>query len=276
MAKEGCHGMLCDDGMKLTLFFLGVILVGALVFSLVNPKPVQVSGNVLTSTQQDLLYANGMAMRKVSPDLLRISLGVETQEVTASESQSSNAAGINAVKAALISNGVLESNIQTSVYDVSPVTTSRKVCPVADPECADWEAQWVQEIVGYKTTHMLTVESTGLDSAGTLVDASVRAGSNRVDSVTFTLKDATQKSIEDELASEAMADAKAKAGRIAAGLGVQVGKVTSASINSYYYPQTSVRNMVGAAEASYDGGTSFSPGQLTLTVYSSAVFEIRQ
>lgn len=275
MAKEECHGMCCDDGMKLTLFFLGVILVGALVFSLVNPKPIQVSGDFLTSPQQDLLYADGVAMRKVSPDLLRISLGVETQEATAAASQSSNAVKINAVKAALMSNGVLESNIQTSEYVVTPVTTSRKVCPVANPECADWEAQWVQEIVGYKTTHMLTVESTSLDSAGTLVDASVTAGSNRVDSVSFTLKDATQKSIEDELASEAMVDAKAKAGRMAAGLGVQVGKVTSASINNYYYPQPILRNMVGA-DASAGGSTSFSPGQLTLTVSSNVVFEIAQ
>jgi uncharacterized protein YggE len=264
-----------DEGLKLTLFFLGIILVGALVFSLVNPRPVEVSGNLLTSQQQDLLYADGVAMKKVAPDLLRISLGVETQEATAAESQASNAESINAVKAALLANGVLESNIQTSQYDVTPVTTSRKACPVENPECADWEAQWVQEIVGYKTTHMLTVEGTALEAAGTLVDASVRAGSNRVDSVSFTLKDATQKAAEDELAAAAMADARAKAGRMASGLGVQVGKVTSASINNYYYPQPVMRNMVGA-DASYGGSTSFSPGQLTLTTYSSVVFEIAQ
>lgn len=276
MTKEECK-ILGDEGFKLTLFFLGIILVGALIFSMVNPKQMQVSvGDIVTTPEKDVLYADGMAMRKVSPDLLRIGLGVETQELTAAQSQSENGAKINAIKASLMANGVAENNIQTSQYSVYPVTTNRKVCPSSNPGCADWEAQWVQEVVGYKTVHMLTVENTNLDSAGTLVDSAVRAGANKVDSVSFTLKDATRKGIEDSLAAEAMADAKAKAGRIASGLGVRVGKVLSASMNRYYYPEPVYRNMMGAAEASYDGGTGFSPGELTLTAYSSVAFEIAQ
>ena len=276
MAKEEkceCENPLCDGGLKLTLFFLLIVLVGAVVVSVINPNPMDVSVSIPENPEQNLIYASGTAMREVSPDLLRISLGVETQEETAALSQSNNAAKINAIKSALLANGILADDIQTSDYSVYPVTTSRKVCPVEGAPCDDWEAQWVQEIVGYKTVHMLTVESSSLDSAGTIVDASVRAGSNKVDTVSFRLKDTTEKSLRDSLTTEAMRDAKSKANLIASGLGISVGKVVSASVDQYYYP--AVRNYADYAyETASAGGTSMSPGQLTITVSASATFEI--
>lgn len=276
MAKEEkreCAQPLCDDGLKLTLFFLLIVLVGAVVVSVINPNPMAVSVSVPENPEQNLIYASGTAMREVSPDLLRISLGVETQEDTAALSQSDNAGKINAIKGALLANGILADDIKTSQYSVYPVTTSRKVCPAESPGCSDWEAQWVSEIVGYKTVHMLTVESGNLDSAGTIVDAAVRSGANKVDTVSFRLKDTTEKSLRDSLTTEAMQDAKGKAGLIASGLGVSVGKVVSASVDQYYYP--AVRNYADYAyESASVGGTSMSPGQLTITVSASATFEI--
>jgi hypothetical protein len=270
-----CENPLCDSGLKLTLFFLLIVLVGAVLVGVLNPKPMDVTVSAPQSPAEHLIYAGGTAMREVSPDLLRLSLGVETQEATAALSQSSNAEKINAIKSALLANGILADDIQTSDYSVSPVTTSRKVCPDSMATCEDWQATWVTEIVGYKTRHMLTVDSSNLDSAGTVVDAAVRAGANNVDTVSFRLKDATEKSLRDSLATEAMRDAKSKAEKIALGLGVSVGNVTSASVDQLYYP--AVRNYADYAfEAASAGGTSMSPGQLTITVSASASFEIRQ
>lgn len=276
MAKEECcENPLCDSGLKLTLFFLLILMAGAVIAGIIWQKPVEVSVAGQQSPERETIYAAGSAMREVSPDLLRISLGVETQEETAALSQSSNAAKINAIKAALLANGILENDIHTSQYSVYPVTTSRKICPDDKPGCSDWEAQWVQEIVGYKTVHMLAVESTNLDSAGSIVDAAVRSGANKVDTVSFGLKETTEKSLRDSLTAEAMRDAKNKANLIASGLGVSVGKVVSASVDQYYYPV--VRNYADYAyEATPAGGTSMSPGQLTITVSASATFEIEQ
>ena len=276
MAKEECYeNPLCDSGLKLTLFFLLIVLVGAVVVGMLNPKPMEVSVAASENPEQNVIYAGGSAMREVDPDLLRISLGVETQEDTAALSQSNNAAKINAIKSALLANGILADDIQTSQYSVYPVTTSRKVCPVEGTTCEDWEARWVEEIIGYKTVHMLTVDTSNLDSAGTLVDAAVRSGANKVDTVSFRLKDTTEKSLRDSLTTEAMMDAKEKAGLIASGLGVSVGKVVYASVDQYYYP--AVRNYADYAyESVGSGGTSMSPGQLTITVSASASFEIEQ
>lgn len=277
MAKEEMHdNPLADSGLRLTLFFLLIVLVGAVLVSVINPKPMDVSVSVPQNPEEHLIYAAGTAMREVSPDLLRISLGVETQEDTAALSQSNNAAKINAIKSALLANGILADDIQTSQYSVYPVTTSRKICPADKTTCEDWEARWVDEIIGYKTIHMLTVDSSNLDSAGTLVDSAVRAGANKVDTVSFRLKDTTEKSLRDSLTTEAMRDAKSKASLIASGLGVSVGKVTSASVDQYYYP--AVRNYADYAfeAAAPMGGTSMSPGQLTITVSASASFEIEQ
>jgi len=278
LAKEEkceCEGPLGDAGLRLALFFLLIVVAGAVVVGMVAPKPTEVSVSVPQSQERELIYASGTAMREVSPDLLRITLGVETQEETAALSQSQNAEKINAVKGALLANGVLADDIQTSQYSVYPVTTSRKVCPGDKPDCSDWEASWVEEIIGYKTVHMLTVESPNLDSAGTLVDAAVRSGANKVDTVSFRLKDTTEKALRDSLTTEAMRDAKGKAGLIASGLGVSLGKVVSASVDQYYYP--AVRNYADYAyQAVSAGGTSMSPGQLTVTVSASASFEIEQ
>lgn len=273
MAKEAvCENPLCDSGLRLTLFFLLIVVVGAVLVGVLNPKPMNVSVSAPQAPVEHLIYASGTAMREVSPDLLRISLGVETQESTAALSQSNNAEKINAIKSALLANGILADDIKTSDYSVTPVTTSRRVCPAGMATCEDWQATWATEIIGYKTTHMLSVESSNLDSAGTVVDAAVRAGSNRVDTVSFMLKDTTEKTLRDSLTTEAMRDAKAKAEKIASGLGISVGKVTSASVDQLYYP--SVRNY--AMETASAGGTSISPGQLTITVSASASFEIGQ
>lgn len=275
MAKEStCDHALCDDGLKLALFFLLILLVGGALVFLVNPRPMNVEIESQTAPMEDTIYAQGTAQRDVSPDLLELSLGAESEGETAAESQSANAAAINAVKASLMANGVAESDIRTSYYNVYPMTQSRRVCPEYAPMCDDSEKEWVSEIIGYKTTHLLRVRSTGLDSAGTLVDSAVRAGSNRVDSISFTLKDETRKGVEDGLIAEAMADARARAGRIASGLGVSLGKVSSASVGGYYAPV--VTRDYYMAEAAAPGGTSFSPGELTVSISSSVTFEIEQ
>ena len=274
MAKEAvCENPLCDSGLRLTLFFLLIVVVGAVLVGVLNPKPMNVSVSAPQAPVEHLIYASGSAMREVPPDLLRISLGVETQEATAALSQSSNAEKMNAVKSALLANGILENDIQTSQYSVSPVTTSRRVCPEGMAACEDWQATWATDIIGYKTAHMLTVDSSNLESAGTVVDAAVRAGANNVDTVSFMLKDTTEKTLRDSLATEAMRDAKSKAEKIALGLGVSVGNVTSASVDQLYY--SAVKNYAMDA-AAVSGGTGMSPGQLTITVSASASFEIGQ
>lgn len=277
MAKEKeevCEHPLCDSGLRLALFFILIIMVGGVLFALFSPRAAELNVAVPPAPERDLIYASGTAMREVSPDLLQLSLGVETQEETAAASQSANGAAINAVKASLLANGVLEEDIQTSQYSVYPVTRSRKVCPAEKQFCEDWEATWVDEIIGYKTTHMLAVKSTSLDSAGALVDAAVRSGANRVDSVTFTLKDETMKTIKDSLVAEAMRDAKGQAQRIASGLGVSVGKVAYASVNQFYYPI--VRAYPEYAMDAAAGGTGMSPGQLTISISATVNFEIEQ
>ncbi|MEW5996271.1 MAG: SIMPL domain-containing protein [Candidatus Micrarchaeota archaeon] len=273
MAKEKeeiCEHPLCDSGLRLALFFVLIILVGGVLVSVLSPRPVEIAiSNVTATPPEHLIFAGGIAQTDVQPDELVLSLGAESQGETASASQSANAEAINAVKASLMANGIAEGGIQTSSYAVYPLTRSRKVCPAENPFCGDWEATWVDEITGYKTIHMLSVKSGNLDSAGALVDAAVRSGANRVDYVSFTLKDETRKAIEESLVAEAMADARGQAERIASGLGVSVGKVASASVGGIFVPEPRAFAMEAA-------GTSFSPGQLTVSVSASASFEIAE
>jgi hypothetical protein len=205
---------------------------------------------------------------------MQISVGVVTEAETAEESQSENAAKANAVKAAMLAKGVAEEDVQTTYYSVYPITESRKVCPEGNPDCESWEATWVTEVVGYRTSHTMRIETKDLDSAGDVIDGAVAAGANNINSITFTLQDETRKEIEEELIAEAMEDAQDEAESIASGLGVSIGDVVHASLGGSYYPVT--RDYYAAEMAAAPGGTEFSPGQLTVSVSGQVEFEIVQ
>ena len=231
-------------------------------------------GDVLEHPPEHTISVEGEAQRSVSPDLLALGFTVETTEESAELSQSENARIISGVKAALLAKGVKEEDIKTSSYSVYPDERGRWVCPEGHPECEDWEKEYLTYLAGYKTVHSLAVETEDLESGGGLVDAGVNAGASDVDYISFTMKDETRAQLEQELLKEAGENAVQKAGQIAAGLGVGVGEVASASEGYIYYPTARSYDYVYAEAAGADYSTELSPGELTISASVSASFII--
>jgi uncharacterized protein YggE len=258
------------------------MLGGAYLLSLGNYAPnVNVNGgptnpNIYVSSQppQHVVSVSATVTQNVAPDLLLVYARVRTEATTAKASQSDNAVVVADLLPKLKALGLADSDIQTTAYSVDPVYNSSYVCDKSGMNC-----RYESSITGYTTTQGLLLNVKQLDKGGDVIDAASTAGENQtfVDSVSFTLQDATRASLEKALLKNASTESKAKAQNIADGLGVSLGKVLSASESYSYYPQPyyDYKVMDMAGQASSVPPTQLSSGQVDVSVTVSTSFEMQ-
>jgi len=183
------------------------------------------------SSWEKTLSVTGMATTSVEPDLLTVRFGIEIQEPTAQQALEKNSEMMNKVILALKSVGILESEISTSSLDIYPVY-----------EYINDEFLGIQtrELVGYKVSNILSVETEKLELTATIIDHGVETGVNRVDSVYYTLSPQRQLELKDDLLEQAIENAKSKASKALAPLDHSVIGVKSVSLSEFGipYPQS--------------------------------------
>jgi len=167
------------------------------------------------SAQLRLLTAVGSAEVRVSPDLAEVRLGVETEAPTATQAREVNAARANEVVSALKAVGIPEKAIQTSAFQIYPIRRFEDETP----------RRGEPPIIGYRVTNIVGVRTDKLDLVPGIIDDSVRAGANRVDSVNFILKD--DAAPRQKALRMAVADARQNAREMAKELGVTLIRVQS-------------------------------------------------
>ncbi len=266
----------CPDLINVVILALA-ILGGAYILSVSMPQPVvniEENPNVYVSSipPEHTIDVSATATDYVEPDLLVVQLTVETEMEGAKESQEETAEKIAAVEAALKALGIKDEDIKTAYYSVDVVKESHYICENETYYRSD--CYWEYIIIGYRTTHSLTVDVENLDAGGDIVDAAVDAGAE-VDYISFTLKPETREETRKELLAEASSEAKAKAESIASGLEVTVGDAFSASESYYYYPVYRSYDYAYAEEAAGAAPTTLYGGEIEVTATVSASFEIR-
>lgn len=250
-----------------------VMLVG---FYFISTEIKAPSVSVSTYPETHAIYTTGTSSTKVSPDLLMIYLGVETQNKTASASQSDNAAKMAAIKTAIKAQGLTDSDIKTSYFRVTAVTEKSTKCQFGYTDPKTCPTVTYYPIVGYKTTHVLSLSVTDTTKGGAILDAATKAGANKIDSISFTLKQTTRRSLQEQQLSLAAQSAKTRAGKIASGLGATLGDAISASESFYYTPQTVYKSYAGEALAAPSvAPTDLSAGEIEVTATVSASFEVK-
>ena len=197
-------------------------------------------------SREKTIAVTGMAMASVNPDQLNINFGVETQEKTAKAALDSNSALMNKVISAIKSAGISESDISTSSFNIYPVYDSYE-----DKETS----RWTQELVGYRVSNIVTVQTAKLDSAASIIDNAVNAGVNRVDSVYFSLSPDTQQKLKDDLLEKAVLNAKSKAEKALAPLNHKIIGVKLVSLDEFSMPVP----MYSGGYAGYDEAYSRAP-----------------
>ena len=178
-------------------------------------------------SREKVISVTGTATTSVEPDLLTVQFGIETQEFTAKQALEKNSQMMNKVISALKSAGITEAEISTSSLNIYPVYENIK---------DEFLGIRTTELVGYKVSNIITVETKKLSLAADIIDTGVSSGVNRVDSVYYSLSPQTHQSLKDDLIEKAIINAKTKAENALAPLNHSIVGVKSVSLSEFMMP----------------------------------------
>lgn len=200
------------------------------------------------------ITAKGIGRVTGVPDVVVVTLGVETEAAQARQALSSNNERTNAVIDLLKQAGIAEEDLQTSQFSISPRY--------------DFEGR---SITGYVVTNLLTARVREGRDAGALIDAAAGAAGNdvRVQSIQFEIDD--EGSLYAEARADAVEQARTQAEQLAEAAGVSLGDVRSITESSTEQPpQPSLMPRTEAADSS----VPLQPGSQELTLEVQVIYDI--
>src|SRR6266481_9841780 len=162
--------------MKLRLRIAAVGLALAFVLPMFAYSAWAQSGENVFAKRTIEVDGNGET--RTSPDTADLDLAIDTQAKTAEEAAARNAALATKVIDALKSKLGDKGKITTGGYSLNAQYDDR-------PNVR-------QTIVGYNAQNTVTVNTGALDLVGALIDSAIAAGANRVNSLSFSVKDDTK------------------------------------------------------------------------------------
>jgi len=204
-----------------------------------------------TGSGSEGISVSGEGRVSVAPDMALLSIGVSTKKDTVAAANSAVQAAMDRLLSSLEANGIVEKDIQTSQFSISP----------------EYDYQLNEpRLTGYRVTHMLQVKVRDIDRAGEVIDDGVEAAGDlvQVGSISMTIDDTS--ALAKQARELAMADAKAKAEELARLAEVELGKPISISESSYAPSPPVYYDRAYASEAAAPAQTTISPGALEVVV----------
>lgn len=163
------------------------------------------------------------------PNVGQFSFSVMADGETATVAQEASAAKINEILAYLKEQGVEEKDVKTEGYYLNPKYTydqrpcTFNFCPPSDP-IAD----------GFEVSQTVAVKVRDTGKSGGLISGVGDKGATNISGLNFIVDDTN--AVKAEARTKAIADAKQKAEKLAANLGVTLVRITSYYENEGYYP----------------------------------------
>jgi uncharacterized protein YggE len=205
------------------------------------------------------LNLSGVGEVDVAPDMATISLGVQTEAPTAQAAMQANAQQMTRVMTALNRAGIESRDIQTSNLNLNAQY--------------DYVENQPPRLRGYQASNQVTVKVRDLARLGAAVDATVNAGANQINSISFGLNDRSE--AENQARQAAVRDLQAKAALYAQATGYRVGRLVTLSEGATYSaPQPPMPYMAMARAESMKDSTPVSGGELTVRVDISGLYEL--
>ncbi|WP_299142604.1 SIMPL domain-containing protein [uncultured Dialister sp.] len=205
------------------------------------------------------ISVTGVSEVTAKSDMATVNISVETSSPNAKAAARENANTMTAVRNAVIAAGADASKIETQNYNVYPQQI--------------YDSKGNAKTKEYRCTNTMKIVVSQLSKTGSVMDAAVEAGANRIDSVDFSVSN--PQVYKDEALRKASEDAYHKARIIAAALGRNVVNVISASddnVNVVPYRMMNVKLM--AAGRANDETTPIDPGESKMQGRVTVVFEI--
>ncbi|HET6517830.1 MAG TPA: SIMPL domain-containing protein [Nitrosopumilaceae archaeon] len=204
----------------------GIVLILAFAVNLTPAENQATAQTTPFPSREKVISVTGTASTSVEPDLLIITFGVETQEKTAKQALGKNSQLMNSVVSAIQDVGISEDELSTSRFNIQPVYDSYR----------DESGRYTQELIGYRVSNSISVETTNLNLAADIIDSAVGVGANRIDSVYFTLSPEKQLQIKDDLIGKAVLNAKSKAENALSPLNHKIIGVKAVSLSEFGMP----------------------------------------
>lgn len=233
---------------------LGLLLAGATTSLAVAEPAAPVAESLFRATTLNLA-AQGET--KAAPDMAAIGLGVTTQAPTAAQALSDNAARMSRVLAALKAAGIADRDIRTSGLNLNAQYA--------------YEQGQAPRLTGYQAANQVNVTMRDLARLGAAVDATVGAGANQVNGITFGLADPT--AAENTAREAAVRALQAKAELYARATGYRIARLVSLSEGAASEgPRPPIPMMAMARAQKVE--TQVAPGELDIRIDIAGVYEL--
>lgn len=242
--------------MKRTFLILTAVILAAITLSACGPATI-VANPV---PPQRLLNVTGSGMVNMTPDIAYINIGVHTEKPTAADAVAENNTQTQQVVDALKAASVDAKDIQTTNFSIYPNT--------------QFDPQTNQKLsTTYVVDNTVNVTVHKLDQLGDLLDATVKAGANSVNSIQFDVADksAALKQARDA----AVKDAQTQAKEVSDTAGITLGAVQAISFyDNVPVPEMNAYGKGGGASVAAPS-VPIQSGQMTLTVTVNMSYEIK-
>ncbi len=233
---------------------------------------IAVSG-LAQSTQPDrggeppvpTLTVRGEAILYRPADQLRLSIGVVTESVDATEALRANSRRMQDCVKALTKVGLTKQECKTGRFSIQPQYARRP---------RDANADWTPRIIGYRVTNTLSIRTRQIDLAGEIIQAANEAGANSIDSIGFDL--ANPRTHRAEAIASATENARSDAGVLAEASEVRLVRILSINLDQAGWrppvPMMQAGRAVAMAEAV--APPPIEPGEVTVEASVTIVYEI--
>lgn len=204
------------------------------------------------------ISVTGTGEASAAPDLALLTVGVSVLRDSVREAREEAAEAMNAVIDSIKDNGVADEDIQTRRFSIQP-----------DFDFDDGR----RELRGFRVTNIVSAKLRDLDRVGDIIDDAAEAGEDAVEiqGLNFTIDDPDE--LQAQARDDAVADARAKAERLAELAGVKLGDPISISEGGFRLPQAIPLGAVALDEAAR-APTPIEIGELEVSVSVSVVFAI--
>lgn len=162
--------------------------------------------------ERNVITVNGLGEVTAIPDIASITIGTTVDRKTVSEAQKENTRIMNDVIVAIKGFNVVQEDIKTANYDISPRY--------------DY-VEGTSFIGGYIVSQSVVVKLRDLSKIGDIVAAVGDKGANQVGGISFTIDE--REALENEARTKAFEDAKKKAQLLADAAGVKLRRIVSFS-----------------------------------------------
>lgn len=240
--------------MKTKYLAFAILAILALAVSACGPTTINQAAPESVRT----LNVSGIGVVYLTPDIVYINIGVNTQRENAAEAVDVNKEQTSAVIQAIKDFGVDPKDIRTTNFSIW-----------SNPQYDEFG-----QVKGsnYSVDNTVNVTVRDLEKLGDLLDAAIDAGANNIYSIQFDVED--KAAATKEARAQAVEDAKVEAQELADAAGISLVQIEDIS---YYEssPTPYFEGKGGGGGGAAESAVPIQPGQLAISVTVNVTYSIK-